>query len=113
MLLVNDDATVAGFSGTEKQRSLLFKLLSIRYRPLELERFLFPFYDFFSFSFSERNSVVFEFRFSLKDGVGGVLTRSWFDELEMGQLTELILALFERRFGSVRAIYIILNIVFE
>lgn len=28
MLLVNDDATVAGFSGTEKQRgSLLFNLL--------------------------------------------------------------------------------------
>lgn len=43
VLLVNDDATVAGFSETErKQGFLLFKPF-IRYRWLELERFpLFP-----------------------------------------------------------------------
>lgn len=43
VLLVNDDATVAGFSETEwKQGFLLFKPF-IRYRSLELERFpLFP-----------------------------------------------------------------------
>lgn len=53
VLLVNDDATVAGFSGTEKQRSLLFKLLDsislvgIRTLSLPVLRFLFFFLFFF------------------------------------------------------------------
>lgn len=61
MLLVNDDATVAGFSGTEKQRSLLFKLLDsislvgIRTLSLPVLRFLF-FFFFFPF-FGEKSSL--------------------------------------------------------
>lgn len=43
MLLVNDDATVAGFSVTERKRGFLLFKPFIRYRSLELERFpLFP-----------------------------------------------------------------------
>lgn len=60
MLLVNDDATVAGFSGTEKQRSLLFKLLDsislVGIRTLSLPVLRFLFFFFFPF-FGEKSSL--------------------------------------------------------
>ena len=65
VLLVNDDATVAGFSGTEKQRSLLFKLLDsislvgIRTLSLPVLRFLF-FFSFFFF-FGEKSLLFSNF----------------------------------------------------
>lgn len=69
MLLVNDDATVAGFSGTEKQRSLLFKLLDsislVGIRTLSLPVLWFLFFFFLSFFWREK-LVVFESRFSLR-----------------------------------------------
>lgn len=69
MLLVNDDATVAGFSGTEKQRSLLFKLLDsislvgIRTLSLPVLRFLFFFSFFF---FLERKACCFRISLLVK-----------------------------------------------
>lgn len=69
VLLVNDDATVAGFSGTEKQRSLLFKLLDsislvgIRTLSLPVLRFLF---FFFSFLFLERKARCFRISLLVK-----------------------------------------------
>lgn len=68
VLLVNDDATVAGFSGTEKQRSLLFKLLDsislvgIRTLSLPVLRFLF----FSSFLFLERKARCFRISLLVK-----------------------------------------------
>lgn len=70
MLLVNDDATVAGFSGTEKQRSLLFKLLDsislVGIRTLSLPVLRFLFFFFFSFLFLERKARCFRISLLVK-----------------------------------------------
>lgn len=69
VLLVNDDATVAGFSGTEKQRSLLFKLLDsislVGIGTLSLPL------SFFSPFFLERIARCLRISLLVKDGVGG------------------------------------------
>lgn len=70
VLLVNDDATVAGFSGTEKQRSLLFKLLDsislVGIRTLSLPVLRFLFFFFFSFLFLERKARCFRISLLVK-----------------------------------------------
>lgn len=69
VLLVNDDATVAGFSGTEKQRSLLFKLLDsislVGIGTLSLPLSFFPPF------FLERIARCLRISLLVKDSVGG------------------------------------------
>lgn len=90
VLLVNDDATVAGFSATERKRGFLLFKPFIRYRSLELERFpLFPIlfslppstarYSLFSLSFlvRRRRELILE----INGGLGHLNENRRLDEL--------------------------------